>query len=147
MKSLLTLALLLGTSAAQTSPPPGAPSPAPTPAIDPSIIDPALRKYLVEPPHVTCITQDYNGPLQTARYINRCSDPYRITIVFVNIDDPKQLDIAAGKVQNTVFTKMDYATRQGSSWYICPKGYSAVDARGQYFKRPVSIYLCRQLAS
>lgn len=147
MKRLLSafalICLLCGASA-QTSSTAADASPS---NIDLSSVAPSLRKHLIEPPHVTCVSQDYNGPLETARYINQCSEPLHITIVFGNIDDPRQLDLAPGKSRNNSFTKMDYIARQGSSWYICPKGYSAVDTKGQYFKRPISIYLCREIAS
>lgn len=147
MKRLLAgfalLSIFCGASA-QISP---APADQPASNIDLSAVAPSLRKHLIEPPHVTCVSQDYNGPLETARYINQCSEPLHITIVFGNIDDPKQFELAPGKSRNNNFTKMDYIARNGSSWYICPRGYSAVDTQGQYFKRPVSIYLCREIGS
>ena len=140
MKHLvIALALFLPLSP-QVSSPPISP-------IDLSAIDPALRKHLVEPPHVTCISQDYKALLENAQYLNHCADPYHLTIVFGNIDDVKQLDLTPGEVKSTHLNIIDYKNRNGSSWYICPKGYSAVDARGQYFKRIISTYLCRELGS
>jgi hypothetical protein len=115
--------------------------------IDSDAIDPALRKHLVEPPHITCISQDYKANFDNARYSNHCPDPYHLTIVFGNIDEVKQLDLAPGQNKSSNLNIIDYKNRNGSNWYICPKGYSAVDARGQYFKRIITIYLCREIGS
>jgi hypothetical protein len=115
--------------------------------IDSAAIDPALRKHLIEPPHITCISQDYKAAFDNARYWNHCPDPYHVTIVFGNIDDVKQLDLAPGENKTSHLNIQDYKDRNGSDWYICPKGYSAVDAHGQYFKRIISVYLCRKIGS
>jgi len=115
------------------------------PNIDLNGMDPELRKHLVEPPRLTCVSQDYEGPLQTARYVNKCAQPLHLTIVFGNTDDAMEMDVPAGKSRNLNFTLLDYAQRKGSSWYVCPKGYRAVDAKGAGFKRPVEIYICREI--
>lgn len=114
------------------------------PQIDLNSMAPELRKQLVEPPHLGCVSQDYEGPLQTARYVNRCPQPLHLTIVFGNTDDVREINLAPGKSRNFNLTLLDYNQRKGSSWYVCPKGYSAVDPRGTAFKRPIDVYLCRQ---
>jgi hypothetical protein len=68
-------------------------------------------------------------------------------VVFGNVDDVLQFDLAAGKDHRTTLDIVDYANRKGSSWYICPTGYSAVDATGRPFKRPVATYLCSAIGS
>jgi hypothetical protein len=122
-------------------------SPIPPAPIDSAAIDPALRKHLVEPPHITCISQDYKVAFDKARYWNQCPDSYHITVVFGNVDDVKQFDLASGEKKSNNLNIQDYKDRNGSNWYICPKGYSAVDARGQHFKRIISVYLCREIGS
>ena len=92
------------------------------PEVDLKGIDAELRKHPVEPLHLKCVSQDYEGPLETARYVNRCSQPLHLTIVFGNTDDVREMDLPEGKSRNLNFTLLDYAQRKGSSWYVCPKG-------------------------
>lgn len=126
-------------------PPVAASQGASVPQIDVNSMNPDLRRQMMEPPHLNCVMQDYERSLQTARYVNRCSQPLHLTIVFGNTDDVREMDLGQGKSKNLNLTLIDYNQRNGSSWYVCPKGYSAVNTKGAPFKRPIDVYLCRQI--
>ncbi|HEY0163584.1 MAG TPA: hypothetical protein VGB69_12965 [Edaphobacter sp.] len=123
------------------------PAQSPQPQIDLDSIDILIRRHIVPPIQEPCVIQDYLGPSGAARYVSKCSMPVHVTVVFGNVDDVKQFDLAPAKNHTTTFDIVDYANRKGSSWYVCPKGYQAVDDKGHPFKRPVSNYLCREIGS
>lgn len=115
--------------------------------IDLNSVEVALRKYIVAPVQDACISQDYKGSFGYARYVSKCGETVSVTVVFGNVDDVRRFDLEPGKNRQLPFDIVEYANRNGSSWYTCPKGYYAVDTTGRPFKRPLNVYLCRESGS